>query len=324
MTPAEKQRLIRDLVVEHPQFTQSLGALERFHFPVKGGLPARGNIAALIGDSRTGKTFATKAYASRFSPSVGKTGVRRQVLYVDMPHEGGGGLKGILQAFAHALDLTISLRMNNPLLTRLVLNALQAQGVELVLLDEFDQVFRENNKPLLGAGRGLIRKIADLGSLSIVCIGLRGAYDLLKEDTQIVGRGGLPFTHLRPYGGPASAEWLTFRKICDAFDQAMPFEHEARLGAVDFASRLHWVTQGNIGHLKFYIEAAANEALSQNAERLERAHFATAYDVRKPLGQVFNPFHHDLTAAPNHQSGGAELKRGAARTVFSKKAEPSA
>lgn len=85
MTPSDKQRAIRDLVVEHPQFTQTIAALERFHFPVKGGLPARGTISAVIGDSRTGKTFATKKYASRFSTSVGETGIIRPVVYVDMP-----------------------------------------------------------------------------------------------------------------------------------------------------------------------------------------------------------------------------------------------
>lgn len=324
MTPSDKQRIIRDLVVEHPQFTQTIAALERFHFPVKGGLPARGTISAVIGDSRTGKTFATKKYASRFSTSVGETGVIRPVVYVDMPPEGGGGLRGILEAFATSLGLQVTLRMTNPMLAALVMKALAAQAVELVLLDEFDQVFRENDKRLLGAGRGLLRKIVDLNTLSVVCIGLPNAYDLIKADSQLVGRGGLPFEQLRAYGGQGTDEWLTFRKVCDAFDRGLPFSTEAGLANTDFAARLHWTTKGNIGHLKFYIEAAAAEALNDGAAKLELAHFASAYDARKPINQTFNPFTHDLSVAPTPKPKHRQLKQGGSRTIFSKTSEPDA
>lgn len=323
MTPSDKQRRIRDLVINHPQFTDTVEALARFHFPVKGGLPSRGIVAVVIGDSRTGKTFGAKAYASRFPPSVEATGVRRPVLYVDMPMDGGGGLRGILDAFAHALGLQITLRTTNSVLMQLILKSLVTQGVELLLLDEFDQIFRENDKRLIGAGRGLLRKIADLGTLSIVCIGLDRVYDLLAEDSQLLGRGGLPFKQLRPYGGVGSDEWLTFRRVCETFDRALPFDREAGLGTTDFASRLHWATQGNIGHLKFYIEAAAAEALNEGADRLERAHFAGAYDMRKPVNETFNPFDHSLDLAPD-RSARPKLKKGAASTVFSKTSEPTA
>lgn len=322
MTPSDKQRAIRDLVVEHPQFTQTINALKRFHYPVNGGLPAKGTISAVVGDSRTGKTFATKRYASGFSISPGETGIVRSVLYVDMPPEGGGGLRGILEAFATSLGLPVTLRMTNPMLAALVMKALVAQQVELVLLDEFDQVFRENDKRLLGAGRGLLRKIVDLNTLSVVCIGLPGAYDLIKADRQLFGRGGLPFQQLRPYGGPGSDEWVIFRKICDAFDRSLPFSIEAGLGKMDFAARLHWATEGNIGHLKFYIEAAAAEALNEEADGLQLEHFASAYDARKPLNQTFNPFTHDLSVAPSIEGPSPRLKSGAPRTVFSKTSQP--
>lgn len=324
MTPSDKQRVIRNLVVEHPQFTDTVSALERFHYPVKGGLPARGTIAAVIGDSRTGKTFATKHYASRFSTSVGETGLIRPVVYVDMPPDGGGGMRGILEAFANSLGLQVTLRMTNPMLVSLVMKALVAQKAELLLLDEFDQVFRENDKRLSGAGRGLLRKIVDLNTLSIVCIGLPGAYDLLKADSQLVGRGGLPFQQLRPYAGQGSEEWPTFRLICDAFDRSLPFSIQAGLGKTDFAARLHWATKGNIGHLKFYIEAAAAEAINDETDKLELEHFAAAYDVRKPIGQTFNPFTHDLSLAPKPKPEPRKLKQGAAQTVFSKTTEPDA
>ena len=316
MTPSDKQRAVRDLVVEHPQFTDTVAALERFHFPVKGGLPARGTIAAVIGDSRTGKTFATKHYASRFATSVGQTGLIRPVAYVDMPPDGGGGMRGILEAFANSLGLQVTLRMTNPMLASMVMRALVVQKVELVLLDEFDQVFRENDKRLLGAGRGLLRKIVDLNTLSVVCIGLPGAYDLIKADSQLVGRGGLPFQQLRPYGGHGSEEWPTFRLVCDAFDRGMPFSVQAGLGKTDVAARLHWATKGNIGHLKFYIEAAAAEAINDDADMLKLAHFAAVYDVRKPIGQTFNPFTHELSLAPKRKPEQRKFKQGAGRTVL--------
>jgi len=322
MSPAARQLQMRNIVIEHDRFLEAVGALRTFHMPVDEGVPSVATLSALIGDSRTGKTFATKRYARQFPAISGETGIIQRVVYVDMPMEGGGGQRAILESFAQALHFPVTSRMNSPTQIAGVLRALEAQKVELLILDETEQVFRENDRRLLGFGRGLLRKILDLGTLSIVCIGLHPTYNLLAADPQLTGRGGLPYKQLRPYSWENHDERGVFRLLCDAFDRQLPFPERSGLGASDLAHAIYWVTQGNIGRLKTLIEAAGARAINDaNAQRIERRHFEEAYELSKPPGRPFNPFRDGMTNAPKAADGGrpGRVKSGDARTVFSKK-----
>lgn len=321
-TTAERQAQIRSIVVEHDGYRAAFDSLAQFHRPVNGGLHSVGSLSVLLGDSRTGKTFATKRYAKQFPETIGEAGLITPVLYVDMPMEGSGGPRAILESLAAALHLPITLRMNNPMIITAILRAIVDRGVEHLLLDEWDQVFRENDRRLTGFGRGLLRKILNLGTSSVTCIGLHPTYDLMKVDEQLTGRGGLPYRVLRPYSWESIDERQSFRVLCDAFDRQMPFAEQAGLGKLGLAERLFWVTQGNIGRLKVMLEAAAALAINDEAPRIEMEHFADAYEQRKPPGTAFNPFLHDMSQAPKQRSrdGGAKSssKVGSVSQMFSK------
>jgi hypothetical protein len=68
----------------------------------------------------------------------------------------------------------------------------------------------------------------------------------------------------------------------------------------------------------------AGEGVAALANAIETAHFAAAYDVRKPINHTFNPFTHDLSLAPKPTPPERKLKQGSSRTVFSTRAEPNA
>src|SRR5690606_36467717 len=106
----------------------------------------------------------------------------------------------------------------------------------------------------------------------------------------LTARGGLPYLALRPYDWKNVDEQASFRLLCDEFDRALPFDERSGLGSVDIAERLHWVSDGNIGRLRVTIEAAAAYAINEGSARIELAHFAYAYEARKPPGSTFNPF----------------------------------
>ena len=318
LTPAERQLLIRKITVEHDRYLEAVDGLSALHYPVKGGVPSVGTLSALFGDSRAGKTYAVTRYARRFEPTVGEGGLVMPVLHVDMPMEGAGGARAILEALAGALRVPFSLRMTNPALINAVLNALVDRRVELLMLDEFEQVFRENDRRLIGFARGLLRKILDLGTLSVVCIGLQPTYGLLRQDSQLLGRGGLPFLELRPYNWDTIEEQRAFRLLCDNFDEHLPFNQKSRLGSQNVASRLFWASGGHVGHLKVLLEAAANHAINEESDSIELAHFARVYEQRRsPSSGPFNPFTHDMTSAPKPQRR-ASLKPGGTKQQFGK------
>jgi hypothetical protein len=319
--PADRQRQVRNIVIEHDRFNELVGALSAFHRPVVGGLHSVGCLSAIVGDSRTGKSFGTKRYARGFPAAVGEAGMIMPVVYADMPMEGGGGPRAILENLASALELSITLRMTNPMIIASIHKAIVDRQVEHLLLDEWDQVFRENDRRLTGFGRGLLRKILNLQTVSITCIGLLATYEMLHADEQLRGRGGLAHLTLRPYGWKSEQERQAFRLLCDAFDRQLPFNEQAGLGRTSFAERLHWVSDGNIGRLKVIIEAAAALAINDESDRVDLRHFADAYEVRKTPGTAFNPFAHDMSKAPKpaaSRPGPGRLKSGSISQLLSK------
>lgn len=318
LTPAERQIRIRKITVEHDRYLEAVEGLAGFHYPVHGGVPSVGTLSAMFGDSRAGKTYAVTRYARRFEPTVGEGGLVMPVLHVDMPMEGAGGARAILEAVGDALKVPFSLRMTNPALITTILSALVDRRVELLMLDEFEQVFRENDRRLIGFARALLRKILDLGTLSVVCIGLEPTYGLLRQDSQLLGRGGLPFLELRPYDWGTAEEQRAFQLLCDNFDEHLPFNEKSRLGSKNVASRLFWASSGHVGHLKVLLEAAANHAINDEADCIELAHFARVYEQRRaPSSGPFNPFTHDIALAPSTREKAA-LKQGGTREKFGK------
>jgi hypothetical protein len=149
----ERQLKIKGIVVEHDRYREAFEGIRSFHYPVVGGVHDSGSVAVLAGDSRTGKTFAARRYMKAFPPSAGDTGMIFPVVYADMPID--GGCRGLLESLADALQMKHSSRMNSPTLMAMILKALVDRRVELLLLDEFQEVFRDDNKRLLSFGRGL-------------------------------------------------------------------------------------------------------------------------------------------------------------------------
>jgi Bacterial TniB protein len=297
LSPAERQSIIKNLFVEHDRFKDAITAVGSFHMPVEGGDPDFGVLTTLCGDTRTGKTFALERYAKRFPLSTGSGGVVRRVVYADMPID--CNLRAMAEQIADALNISHSQRMNTRGLVGAVLRELKKQAVEFLILDEFQEAFDINRKKTLKDARGFLRKILNLRSLNVCVGGLVETYNLLAADTQLKGRGLLPHHLLHAYEWDNPQDQSLFRLLCDSIDDRLPFLEKSNLGSIALAQRLYWVTDGVIGLLKEFIFAAACRAVNANADRIEMNFLADAWDVRKPIGQTFNPFVDDLKDAPS-------------------------
>lgn len=283
----ERQRRIRDIFVDHPNHQRATKAIKRFYMPVEGGIPSRGSICALIGPSRTGKSFAANEIVAAYEPRIEQDGIKRPVLLVDCPIEGGH--RGILDSIADALDLTVSPRMTNANLVNVLLRELRRAEVEFLIFDEAQELFPEKSRKTLSFARGLLRKMLNLKRFNIACIGLPETYFVIAEDPQLFGRGGLEHVHLRPYDWNDAEDQTSFRALCHKFDLEMPFENSG-FGSMDFAYRLFTASGGCIGHLKNYLIDAGNRAIAEGSVHVELRHFADAYGARKRPGETFNPF----------------------------------
>lgn len=185
--------------------------------------------------------------------------------------------------------MNISPRVTNSNLINAILKELVRSDVEFVIFDEAQELFPEKNKKILSFSRKLLRKMLNLQQFNILCIGLPETYSVIAEDSQLIGRGGLPYKRLRPYSWSDDQDRKNFRVLCHKFDEEMPFELSG-FGSQEFAYRLFKTTKGCIGLLKSYIVASGNLALADGSKKVGLRHFAVAYDERKRPGETRNPF----------------------------------
>ncbi|MBZ9797755.1 TniB family NTP-binding protein [Mesorhizobium sp. ES1-4] len=311
---AERQAILKRLIINHDRLAEGMDALSRFHMPVKGGVHDTGCVSAIVGDSRTGKSFAASAYARRFPPVPGDKGMILPVLLVETAPT--GGLRPVLENLSNALGMLHSQRMNNALLTNNILEGLRYHDVQLLIFDEFQDVCDSRNVRLAVDVKRLLRKILNLDALNIVCIGLPETYEILANDKQLVGRGGLQHAHLHPYTWDSQEERMSFRLLCEKFDEGMPFQEKSGLGSASVAQRLHWISDGIIGKLKNFLFQAGCLAINDGCEHVTSEHFAMAYSAIKPPKTTFNPFVHDWSQIPAENS---EIPLSSAQRALSKR-----
>ena len=296
LTRGERQDLTKKIVIEHARFKQATDGIARFHRPVVGGLPDRGSLGVLIGDSRTGKTFAAERYRKKHPASVGESGMIFPVVRADMPAEGGAC--AILLAIAQAIGINMTARASNQAIFNAIERGLVTHQVELLILDEAELFIKSDKRGLLGYVRDLLRKLVDIGAFNVLCVGLEETYDVVAGDTRLARRGMLPFTRILPYEWECEDDKIEFRKLCHAFDEKLPFNARSGLASLELASCLHWVSEGNIGVLHDMIYFAAWMAINDDADRVEARHFEAAYETRMPYGNGYNPFRDGRAKAP--------------------------
>jgi len=282
--------------------------------PVDDGLPRVGAISAIVGDSRTGKTYAVDRYARQFEPSVGETGVNIPVLTVDTPSQCSN--IGLALAFAEALGYPATQKMSLAVLQKQIPAKIVERNVQLIILDEAQEAFDPKRKHVLNFTRSFLRKILNTKQVGIVCVGLPETYYLIAEDKQLAGRGGLPYRMLEPYDWANEHDRKCFRLLCKKFDAHLPFDEKSGLSNTVFAQRLFYVCEGNIGRLKDFIADAAYLAMNEHACSVGAEHFANAYDIRMRPGERFNPFRHDLSQAP--RADAEKAKERPSREAFKK------
>lgn len=303
---AERQEIAKTIVIDHDRYRDIINFLKRRHKPVDGGVPDYGTIGVVFGDTRSGKTFAQKHYADRYPSVTTEFGLKRPVIYVDTPVD--ATVRALMEQIAEAIGLPFSSRQNTRGLGAAILRELKLQGIELLIIDELQEIFDLRRKQAMKATQSFLRKILNLRTLNIVVAGLPETYAIIDADKQLKGRGLLPRLIVKPYLWTDDDQRKEFRLLCDCLDDGLPFKQKSRLGTIDMASRLYWVTDGLIGTLTDFVFAAACLAINDHSDAIEMKHLAEAWDERKPIGMSFNPFTDDMALAPSKERAKIETE----------------
>lgn len=329
LPPAERQRLIETLLVRYPHYRAVSKFVAGFHHPVVGGTHDRGHVGALLGATRSGKSWVLRDYAARFPARDGERAVESPVIYVEIHNDMAA--HDVAVAFFEALGYVSVPNIKTRALMKNIIAVLPDHKVELAILDDLDNALRSKQRGYASTILGFIKGILDKDCCNILCAGRAALYDTLAAAEQIKGRGGLPQKTLQPYRWQVAAERDQIRLLLDEIDERLPFARKSGLADPDLAGHFYHVSGGLIGLIMNYIRPAAYAAINAKADRLERSHLVEAARKLMPPGARFVPFHDQLDLARLADDAAEQEARdredrtlGATKDPFSKKRRKAA
>jgi Bacterial TniB protein len=292
LPPSERQRLIKTLLVRYPRYKEMAKFIAKFHVPVDGGTPDYGNIGALLGATRSGKSWVLKDYGVSFPSVPGDGAIARPVVRVEIRNDMAA--HDVVSLFFKELGYVSVPKIKTEAMIDMIIDALPHHSVELVVFDDVDNALRSNRSGYASKILGFIKGLLDAGCCNVLCAGRPALYETLAAAEQIKGRGGLQKKVLEPYRWHVDAERDQIRLLLDEIDDRLPFADKTGFAEPDLAAHFYAVSGGLIGQVMNYVRPAAYAAMNERAGRVERKHLVEAAKQLMPVDATFVPFQDDI------------------------------
>lgn len=296
-SPAERQRYLQTLVVEHRGLDDVLRKIGNWHMPVKDGVHAAGSCHALLGEHRAGKSFALTQYRDRFPSRLDGQAEARvtPVLYVGTAAQANA--KELAMALYDALSdgpIAADNRLGGPAQLNKFLIELPFHGVQLIIFDDAQNLVVDNRNSKLF--KDFICRILNQNCCGVILAGKPSVYDAIESYAPLEGRGSLPNFTIPALRWSVEVERREFVHFCKELDRRLPFRKPSLLGNAKIAMHLFYASRGLIGRLCNYVRDAAHMAINEGSDSIKVEHLREAAIDRLRPGDNFLPFHETVTA----------------------------
>ncbi|KAA0578202.1 TniB family NTP-binding protein [Azospirillum sp. Sh1] len=290
MTPTERdQRLveINALIVGTTQSLDALRSIGTLHGSWRGAHEAA--CMLLLGLTGTGKTLTVLEHARRHPASDGDGDMRRPVLIVTVPAR--CTLRSLAGAILIELGDILPGRGSEAELTARVRHHLRRQGVELLVLDEFQHLINKRDARIVHEAADWVKGLLSANLCPILLVGQISAKRIIETNGQLERRVQT-ICCFRPYDWRIDDDRLEFRAVLDAIDARLGFPERSDLGRTDTALRIHHFSRGLLGQAMRLVRKASEIALAEDRPRLTRSVLAEAVDRLRlaPGTDALNPF----------------------------------
>ncbi|WP_186092671.1 TniB family NTP-binding protein [Burkholderia gladioli] len=289
---------VRNNIVDHPDFVAAQSAIEELH----GWQRESGEMSglALVGPSGSGKSTVLKGYRDQF-PAHEEL-IRRVIptLYVEVPS--APTVKSLAEAILLAMGAAIPPGSTGARLTECIVTLVEACGVELIFLDEFQHFADGAKRRLLEVSdwlKGLLNRL----QVSVVLAGLPSLLRVLEVNQQLRRRFSR-VVRLRPFSTANKPDIGTFVGVAKALMTDMPLPC-ANLDQIGFIQQLHFATGGLVDYMCKIIGGAYRIAASRKAHFIDVSDFAKAFHVYiwDEAVPSRDPFHKKFNGIPLTQAG---------------------
>lgn len=288
---ASELRQLARVFILHKKFVKALGNISRMHQAYARHSSGEATFLMLRGQPRSGKTHLLKFYALKFPPIRRENGWKRAVAFVRAPAR--GGTNGLMRAILHELGVQVIGRRNGSELEADVERHLKAQGVELLILDEFQHVVDRKTDDYSYAAADVLKNFLSMNTCQFVFSGLDVSIEVFALNKQFAGRKG-DEVELKPYDWLSEHDQVNYLDYLAALSDKMVelgmFSVHPPLAGHELGQRIHYATDGLVGLTSRLVRCAADIAMRAEAATITSEHLWQAFEMLKRVGVTVNPF----------------------------------
>ena len=297
--------------IQHDQFRSVLDAIGDTHATGMGD--ARGML--LLGDTGIGKTTVAKAYVDKYISECGSLvtseGSKKPILYISIPSD--ATTIGILTKLLNALEHEDCMSGTQARLMHRFMKAAKTAGVEMIILDEFQHLLRNQAQKRTRQAANAIKTLHDDLNIPIVMIGLPESLDVVAAHPELYRRFTYEQIELKPFALETDAEiesFANYMKSCASILMKVDVK-TSKLWSDAMLYRIHVATEGKPALISRLFEKILQK--TDLSETLKKDHFAKVYPGMRLVPElgVFNPFSASIEACQKKYME-FQLKRGTA------------
>ena len=247
---------------------------------------------ALEGVTGAGKSTLVKSYAQAFPRRETPEGTYVPVLYMEVPSP--ATVKGVAAATLKHLGDPAASKGTLWSLNERVIYFIQACGVELVIWDDFQHLFDTETERVLAKVSDWFKVLIKETGVTFLVVGLEGKVELILQANPQLSRLFAARETLHPFAwDTASPKTIQeFSRFVDYVEQAIGLSLPTEVSRVELLHRLHYATDGVVGHMMNLARYAVVVAHQQGKAKLDLTVLAQAFQNRlqKHLRSKVNPF----------------------------------
>ncbi len=292
MSKKERCQLVESIFVMHPRLSMIVEQVEHAHFYSR--IAAEPECLFIGGPPGAGKTTLLEHYKLQF-PSVDHADrTEIPVLCARVPSKATD--KNLATTLLLALGDPVAERGSAFNQTTRLKHFINACGVQLIILDEFQHFVDKDSWKILKNVSDWLKNLIDETGIPIVLIGMPYAVEILDApgNEQLQRRFAVR-VELGPFGWTTGDERGEFRAFLKAVDNQLPFDDCSHLSDPVTAFRFYCATNGRVGRVMKVLRRSAELAIDQGLNQLTLDILADAYDdrLRADHPEKENPFRLD-------------------------------
>lgn len=278
LSDEERMEMVNRLLVPYVTFEESVSFIRKRHRPNPRGGYSKGKVYGLLGESRTGKSYACMYYARSLRvEDPGDDGFVCPVVYVPVP--GKPTVEAVTNRLLRGTRMqSISYTNAEDAKETCVKRLLRARS-ELVIFDDSQFMFFARSPGLVDDFFDLVKRIVDTRRMNVLLCGEEKVYDYVRSNDHLFKRGSFPHLVVKALV-EVKPNKPKFKALLESIDDRLPFLRSSNFGAQHVVDDFHRISGGMIGLVMNIIIDAAEMAIADGSDCIELRHLQEQADDR--------------------------------------------